>query len=61
MNRRIETMNYAQAKAYRARMRRFHARPLDFDGKMMMAYFGVWSLARAMAYIADAVEGGPHA
>lgn len=61
MNRRIETMTAKQAHVYRARMRRFHVEPSNFDTDIVGPHLSVFKFARAMAFVADAIDGGPHA
>jgi hypothetical protein len=60
MNRRIETMTAKQAAAYRARQRVFHVHPNWFDTKAVGRHLDVFCLARALAFVADAIDGGPH-
>jgi hypothetical protein len=60
MNRRIETMTKKQAAAYRARMRLFHVSPDWLDATLLGRHLGMFGLARALAFVADAIDGGPH-
>lgn len=62
MNRDVTTMTGKEKKVYRARQNRFHVHPNFFDvkvfgGKNMPMFY----LARAMAFVADAIDGGPAA
>lgn len=61
MNRDVARMSKAQMKAWKARHRRFHLPPEGTVIGTVVDAGALFNLARAMAFVADAIDGGPHA